>query len=137
MKVSVIVPTHNGKHHMKNCLETWLNQDFPKKDFEIIIIDNDSSDGGYKIVQQYKKKHKNIRLIRNKIGRGYSGGGNQGVELAKGDNIIISNDDIFVEKNWINLALKDLQEPGVGATHGLIYFYKTKKFSYRITSEAS
>lgn len=97
LKVSIIVLNHNGYQMTKDCLKSLLNVNY--NNIEIIIIDNGSSDNSAKLLL---KDFPNIKIIRNKINRGYAEGNNIGFRAASGDLICFLNNDTLVEKNFIS-----------------------------------
>ena len=62
-KVSILIPTYNSEKYIEETIESALSQTY--KDFEIIIVDNASGDKTYKIMQEYAKKHNNIKIFKN------------------------------------------------------------------------
>jgi hypothetical protein len=90
-KFAIIVPNcnndrgeYNGKSFFRNCIESILNQTY--KNFELIIVDDMSTDTSVKTVKEYQKKDKRIHLIENKRKRYNGGSRNVGIEYAI-DNI--------------------------------------------------
>lgn len=75
-KISVIVPCYNQEKYIKECLDSLVSQTF--KDYEVIVIDDGSTDDSAEIVNEYVKHNKNIRLIRQ---------ANQGVVVARNNAI--------------------------------------------------
>lgn len=65
-KISVIVPCYNQEKYIKECLDSLVSQTF--KDYEVIVIDDGSTDDSAEIVNEYVKHNKNIRLIRQAQG---------------------------------------------------------------------
>jgi len=94
--ISVIVLNYNGKLFLENCFLSLKKQTL--KPFEIIMVDNGSSDGS---VEYIRKAFPGIRVIENKVNSGFAGGNNIGVEAAKGKYIVLLNNDVIVNKNWL------------------------------------
>lgn len=102
--VSVIIPVYNAEKTLKQCLASVLNQNY--KNYEIIVVDNASTDGGKDIIREFQKKSKKIKYIfEEKEGRGAAR--NAGVKKAKGKIIVMTDSDCIVPKNWI----KELTKP--------------------------
>jgi len=98
--ISIVLCTHNGSNKMKSSLESLINQDYPKKDYEIIVVDDGSSDSTYEIVKKY-----GVRVIRHKTNIGIGAARNTGLRAAKGDIYVCFDDDCTADKNWLkNLA---------------------------------
>ena len=95
--VSIIVPVYNAESYLHKCLESILNQTF--KDFELILIDDGSTDSSGEICDDYNKKDCRIRVI-HKLNEGVSIARNIGVEISKGKYIMFADADDYVELNW-------------------------------------
>jgi len=97
--------------------------------FEIIIVDNKSTDGSQEWIRE---KHPNITLLENNKNYGYAGGCNRGVSIAKGDYIVFLNNDTIQDPNWleplINLFEKDVQIAAVQPK--ILNYYNKNTFDY-------
>lgn len=92
--VSICIPTYNGEKYLKECLNSVLAQTF--SDFEVLIVDDQSSDNTLCITQEYAKKDNRIRVIRNDKNLGLVGNWNRCVELASGEWIkFVFQDDLI------------------------------------------
>lgn len=103
--VSFIVCTYNDKVLVKKCIDSILFQDYSGK-FEVICIDDKSSDGTYELLKDYDSK---IRLFTNKIryAEGFGAGKFQGYKKAKGGIIIfLDQDNELIGKNWLTEFVK-------------------------------
>lgn len=96
MKVSINIVIYNGLKYIKPCFDSILNQSF--KDFEIIAIDNNSSDDSVKFI---KENYPNIRLIQNNENVGFAKAHNQAINLNNSEYILVTNQDIFLEYNFL------------------------------------
>lgn len=83
---------------------------------EIIVVDNNSTDDSVEFLQKYKGKYNNFRLVENKVNLGFAGGNNAGIKIARGNNIILLNNDTLVSRDW----LKKLTAPLVDKKVGLV-----------------
>lgn len=109
--VSVIIVNYNGKMLLKQCLPSLLQTDYPN--YEIIVVDNGSSDGSTKFVKENFPTVKVIQLNKN---YGYTGAVNSGVKYAKGELLAILNNDITVERTWLKELVKViLEKPNAGS----------------------
>lgn len=90
-KISVVLPVYNGSAYLSECLDSLLAQNF--KDFEIILIDDVSTDNSRDICQQYKDRDKRIRYFENPVNLGTAATTNIGHRLAQGDYIAHADQD--------------------------------------------
>ena len=117
--VSVAIVNWNGEKYLYKCIKSLLEQNY--KNIEIIIIDNDSTDNSINIIEENFKDE--VILFKNK-NTGYAGGDNKGIELAKGDYIIIANPDIVFGDNYIkNCINKFSEDDTIGAVTGKLLKY--------------
>lgn len=121
--VSITFPVYNGGKEPIECLNSIVNLNYPKNKIEIVIVDNNSSDGSDKIIKQ---KFPQVRLIKMKENVGFAKGVNIGIKHSSGAYIFIGNDDIVFEKNSLKNMIEYMeQHPEVGITGGKI-FLKSK-----------
>ena len=86
MKLSIIIPVYNSEKYINNCLESLLAQEMLANEYEIIIVNDGSTDSSGLIVRNYTERHSNIHLFNQK-NKGVGAARNRGIELAKGDYI--------------------------------------------------
>ena len=103
--VSVVICVRNVEKYISKCIRSILDQTF--SDFEIIIIDDMSSDSTKNIIEKFEDKR--IRYFRNEKWLGISKSRNRGVEYAAGEYIFFTDGDCTVSKNWIKEGLKYLK----------------------------
>ncbi len=99
MKLSIIVPIYNISKYLKNCLDSILSQSFT--DFELLLVDDGSTDGSAGICDNYAKKDSRIRVF-HKINRGLSSARNLGIEKAKGEYLFFVDGDDFLPENSLH-----------------------------------
>ena len=87
IEVSVIIPVKNEIRYIKKCIDSVLNQDFPKSNMEIILADGMSDDGTRDIIAGYENEYNFIRMIDNPKGT-ISCGLNLAIKAAKGEYIV-------------------------------------------------
>ncbi|MDD4938192.1 MAG: glycosyltransferase family 2 protein [Candidatus Shapirobacteria bacterium] len=111
LKASVIILNYFGEQIIEETIKSIINLNFPKDKFELIIVDNNSQDKSRKIIKEYEKKYSNIKSLFLKKNLGFAGGNNPGIRIAKGEYVILLNNDCIVDKNWlkelVNLADKN------------------------------
>jgi GT2 family glycosyltransferase len=94
--VSIIIPHFNGKEVLTNCLNSIVRNGF--KDYEIIVVDNGSTDGSQDLI---RNEFKNVALIENEVNKGYAGGCNSGISKSEGKYILFLNNDVEVAENFL------------------------------------
>jgi glycosyltransferase involved in cell wall biosynthesis len=93
-KISVCVPTYNGYKFLEECLDSILSQTFG--DFELLIVDDRSSDNTVKIAEEYAARDCRVKVIRNHQNLGLVGNWNRCIEIANGEWIkFVFQDDII------------------------------------------
>lgn len=107
MKLSVITLTLNKLEYTKNFIESLKKY---TKDFELIIVDNGSTDG----TVEYIKSMPDIKLIQNTENKGFSAGNNQGIEIAQGEYIGFLNNDILLYPNWFEACKRVFENEKAG-----------------------
>ena len=95
--VSIIILNYNAGELLINCVESVFQTKY--SNFEVIVVDNISSDNSHKKCKEKKEK---IQLIENSKNFGYCEGNNSGIRKAKGEFIVILNPDTIVESNWLD-----------------------------------
>jgi cellulose synthase/poly-beta-1,6-N-acetylglucosamine synthase-like glycosyltransferase len=102
--VSVIIAARNEEHNIVNCLNSIICQSYSDQYFEIIIVDDGSSDNTQKLAQEFYNKHNNIRLITLNDKENISGKKqaiNAAVAIAKGELVVTTDADCVMGKNWL------------------------------------
>jgi glycosyltransferase involved in cell wall biosynthesis len=105
MKLSVVIPLYNKEKYIDCCLKSLLDQDLPVNEYEIIIVDDGSTDTSSSIVQGYTEKYYNIHFIRQE-NAGPSAARNRGLEAAKGDYIYFLDADDYLVTNVLNSIIE-------------------------------
>jgi len=103
MRISVVVCTFNRDLYLGHCLENLKNQDFNAEDFEIIIVDNNSSDKTQEISLAFIEQNPNLNAryyLETKIGLSHAR--NTGIIKSTGKIISFIDDDGFAKKNYLN-----------------------------------
>jgi len=98
VSLSLIVLSWNTRGITIDCIDSILQYP-PGVPWELILIDNASSDGSFEALQEKYSEIPHIRLIHNDVNNGFTGGNNQGMELAQGDVIGLLNSDTIVKKD--------------------------------------
>lgn len=100
MFFSVVIPTYNRADTLKMVLEAFYEQSMEDIDYEIIVVNDGGTDHTAKVVSGFRKQHKNLRYLRQKnLGRGAAR--NKGIKAAKGDIILLGQDDIIPTHDFL------------------------------------
>ncbi|SKA88254.1 Glycosyl transferase family 2 [Clostridium sp. USBA 49] len=118
-KVTVIIPTRNEEKYIGKCLDSFVNQSYPKELYEIFVVDGLSEDKTTEIVKEYNKKYKNIQLIINP-GRIVPKGVNLGIKKSSADIIILFGAHAYADKDFIKENVISLENEEVGCSGGPI-----------------
>ncbi len=105
MVLSVVIPTFNRAAILQECLDAVLHQDLPHNDYEIIVVDDGSTDETLKVLERYAAKHKNVRSFRQK-NQGQGIARNLGIEHAQGNIVVMIGDDIIVKESFLSEHLR-------------------------------
>lgn len=101
MSLSIIIPVYNVEKYISICLDSLLNQNLNHADYEIIIINDGSTDSSLQIANTYKLNHSNISIHSQK-NSGVGAARNKGVSIAKGDYIYFIDPDDYLASDVLN-----------------------------------
>ncbi|WP_240511831.1 glycosyltransferase family 2 protein [Paludifilum halophilum] len=107
---SIIIPVRNQRAYTRLCLRSIRT--YTRPPYEVIAVDNRSSDG----TAAYLEKLSGVRLLRNPVNRGFAGAVNQGLEAARGEYIVLLNNDTLVSHRWLDQLLAVLHDERNGLT---------------------
>ena len=108
-KLSIVIPNYNGGENLKRSIESCKTIRITEDDYEILVVDNKSTDNSVNIVNEMKEKFTNIRLIENEKNLGRIQNWNMSIEKANGDYLIfLFANDLINEKNNIHQVLQNL-----------------------------
>ena len=121
MKASVIIPNLNGAGWLRDSIESIWAQ--TEQDFELIVIDNGSTDESLEIARSYRGRDR-YTLIENENNTGFSHAVNQGIAAAKGEYMALFNNDAFADPDWLAELLKTAEaDPRIFAVSSLMLRY--------------
>lgn len=124
MLLSVILPTYNQEEYLGRCLDSLLAQDIPASDYEVIIVNDESTDKTLDIAREYESRHANIVVLDKKNG-GTGAARNSGFDMARGKYIHFVDPDDYIAQNVYGTILKAAELHHLDITGFL--FTKTKK----------
>lgn len=110
IKYSFIVPVYNTEKYLKKCLDSLVNQTY--KNFEIIVVNDGSTDKSSNIISKYQKKYKNIIVI-DKENEGLSMARNRGVQKSSGKYIIFVDSDDYVSNKLLEEVDKKIDDSDI------------------------
>ena len=125
--LSIIIPIYNAEEYLEECLESVINQEVPFDEYEIICIDDGSTDNSNSILEKYNKIIDNLTVFYQN-NNGVSSARNKGIKLAKGDYIWFVDADDFISKNAIELLLPIIKED---LFDRVVFSYYTTFFTYK------
>jgi glycosyltransferase involved in cell wall biosynthesis len=100
---SIVILTHNQIEHTRKCLDS-IAAHTPQR-HELILVDNASTDGTLDYLRDYARRHGHVRVIVNATNRGFAAGNNQGMAIARGDTVLLLNNDTVVADGWLGRML--------------------------------
>ncbi len=118
MKATIVIPNINGKGWLKDSIESVYAQ--TEQDFELIIVDNGSTDERLEQARSYCGRP-NFTLIENGTNTGFSHAVNQGIARAKGEYVVMFNNDAFAEPEWLAELIRTAEtDPKIFAVQSLM-----------------
>jgi GT2 family glycosyltransferase len=104
MKTSIIIPVFNQLAYTKKCMESIFSFG-SKYDFEVIVVDNASTDDSREYLKGLGNK---VTVIHNEKNLGFAKACNQGARIARGEYLLFLNNDTVVTNNWLDILVKEL-----------------------------
>ncbi|MEA5466109.1 glycosyltransferase [Leptothoe sp. PORK10 BA2] len=116
--VSVIIPVYNDYDRLKKCLEILDNQTYPKQSYEIIVVDNNSTDDIKSLIEKFEQTKYEFESVP-----GSYSARNKGLSIAQGEILGFTDSDCTPATNWIEKGVVNiLKNPGCGLVAGCINF---------------
>ena len=116
---SIIIPNWNGRRHLATCLTSLRRQTMTN--FEVIVVDNASSDGSQEFIRQ---NYPEVVLLELPENRGFTGACNAGYEISTGEFIILLNNDTEADRGWLAAVLDAFERcPQVGSVASKILLF--------------
>lgn len=109
IELSIIIVSYNTKELLRDCLASLVVACTEKDTWEVIVVDNASTDGSVAAVQNEKLKVQNLRVIQNTKNVGFAAANNQAIKQAKGEYILLLNSDTEVPSGSIQHVLEYLK----------------------------
>lgn len=106
-KMSIIIPVYNVEKYLKQCLDSVVNQNFDN--YEIICVNDGSTDNSLDILKEYHKKYDNFKII-NSTNKGLGAARNLGITKASGDYVFFIDSDDWIEDNALSILYEKIEE---------------------------
>ena len=113
MKVSIVVTSYNYGLYIERCLRSCLSQNFNTKNYEVIVVDDASTDHTLSIIEKYKKTYPNLRVITNEKNVGVAESSNVGIRESVGQFVVRVDADDYISGNFL-LFLSEYLEANNG-----------------------
>ena len=112
-RASIVVVTYNNAALTQQCIESiYRNSGYPS--FDVIVVDNASSDGTLPYLSYAGRLYPNLHVIRNSTNEGFARACNKGAAAAEGEYIVFLNNDVVTPRGWLGRLLRHLDDPAVG-----------------------
>lgn len=118
--VSVVFATYNREEMLKECLESIFNQSYPKDKYEVIVVNDGSTDGTEEVLKEYERRAPCKLKWFSQENKGAAIAFNLGIYNAKGEIIGFTADDCIVEPTWIEQAVSYFEDEKIGCVQGII-----------------
>lgn len=97
VKISLIIPVYNVEEYIEQCLQSAVDQTLSSKYFEVIIVDDCSTDSSSRKIKKFVKKYSHLRCVRNDRNLGLGMSRNKGIEFAKGEFVFFLDGDDYLD----------------------------------------
>jgi glycosyltransferase involved in cell wall biosynthesis len=112
--ISVVIPTYNEEENIERCLKAFEEQTIPREDFEIIVVDGNSTDRTTEIASKFAD------TVIQQVSKGVGGARNDGSRIARGDVIVTSDADCVPYAEWLEVAQSHFEDENVVAVTGFL-----------------
>ena len=131
MLLSIIVPIYNAAEFLEECIESLINQHLPSSDYEIILINDGSSDTSGHIAKEYSAKYENIYYFEQE-NQGQAVARNKGLDKVRGEFVMFVDSDDYISKDSINQILSKAKDNDLDICEYLLNEYQ-EDGSYKIS----
>jgi glycosyltransferase involved in cell wall biosynthesis len=109
LRLSVIIPVYNGEKCLPTLIESLQAQNIAQEDYELLFVDDCSSDASVSLIERYSKEFPNIRLVRHEKNRRLASTCNTGLDYAKGVYLWFVDQDDRVEPDSMGFLLQEVE----------------------------
>jgi GT2 family glycosyltransferase len=110
--VSVIIVNYNGRKLLETCIPAVLDQTYPRKKFEVIVVDNNSSDDSLPFLRS--RFSSELTILEAGENLGFTGGNELGFQHARGEYIVMLNSDVVTDPGWLAALVAAAEPKDVG-----------------------
>ena len=110
LKLSFILPCYNVAPYIGRCIESIENQDIPQSDYEVICVDDCSTDDTVRKIKEYQAKYPNIQLICHEVNKTAGGARNTALDNANGKFVWCVDPDDSIQLNVVGKLIKKAEE---------------------------
>lgn len=110
--LSIVLPVYKVEPYLRKCVESLFNQDLPKDDYEIVLVDDGSTDACPVICDDYGKRFDNVKVVHRKNG-GLSAARNSGIDVAIGKYVQFVDSDDYLEPNVLKTLVDKIESEGL------------------------
>ncbi len=134
--VGIVIPSYNRRFFLEPCLESLTKQTFQR--FEVIIVDDGSTDGTIEFLAEFKKRHPdlNLRWFIHEENLGANVARNRGVQEAKGPFVAFLDSDCIPEAKWLHELIKEFVSDDVASVTGQVNSLEPKNI-YQLAYKGS
>lgn len=128
-KISVVLVSWNGRRHLEECLPALFDQDDPGVPWEVVVLDNGSTDG---TASWLEREHPHARLVRSPVNLGFCAGNNRAVAAAAGEWVALLNNDTRPYPGWLSALAAALGDApaDVAAVSGKIVDWEGERLDF-------
>lgn len=133
IKLSIVIPCYNCKKTLRESVDSVYKQNLPEGSFEIIMVDDGSTDGTKNLMENIQLEHPEVLLIFHEKNKGGGAARNTGIRSAKGELIYcLDSDNFFTEDNSLNKMVQQIQVENIDgvAFHERRFFMGNNKKDY-------
>ncbi|MCS6132371.1 glycosyltransferase [Clostridium botulinum] len=130
MDLSIIVPVYNVEQYLKKCLDTLINQNQSKYNYEIICINDGSTDNSFEILKNYQKKYSSRIKVIDICNLGVSNARNIGIDNSIGKYITFVDSDDWVDHKFVDFLMQEAEKKSFSIFNSS-YVFKNKSFEHK------